>query len=139
MYETILLPVDGSEPAHRATEHALMLADAFDATVHPMYVVDTSRYGSPAISSTELVVDQLESQGSALLDSIADQAERRNIHTESYLCRGKPSAEIIAYADSIDADVTVLGFQGQSHRISNHIGSVAERVVRRANRPVLTV
>ncbi|MFL9709025.1 universal stress protein, partial [Aeromonas veronii] len=41
MYETILVPTDGSEVAETAVNHALDLAETYDATVHTIYVVDT--------------------------------------------------------------------------------------------------
>jgi len=63
MYDTILVPTDGSDPANRAVEHALALADRYDARVHALYCVETHRYGEPALSSTEIVLDQLEDQG----------------------------------------------------------------------------
>jgi len=47
MYDTILVPTDGSEHAVRAAEHARYLADAFDATVHVVTVVDVQTAAGP--------------------------------------------------------------------------------------------
>jgi nucleotide-binding universal stress UspA family protein len=55
----------------------------------------------------------------------------------THCCHGTPHDEIIRYADDIDVDVIVMGYQGQSHE--QRIGSVVERVLRGTERPVLTV
>lgn len=138
MYNTILVPTDGSDPANRAVEHALELAERFGSTMHAMYVVDTKRYGEPALSSAEIVLQDLEEEGSALVESIADRADNAGIEVETLVCHGVPHREIISYADEIDADVIVMGYQGHSHELEGHMGSVADRVTQAAGRPVLT-
>ncbi|MFC5971741.1 universal stress protein [Halomarina salina] len=137
MYDTILVPIDGSDGGNRAAEHALELADRYDATIHAMYVVDVSRYGEPALSSVELVVDELEDRGRDLLTTFADRADNDGIVVETKHCHGAPHEEIVAYAEDADADLVVMGFQGYSHQ--NRIGSVAERVTRTGVRPVMLV
>ncbi len=44
-YDNVLLPTDGSEGAELAIEWGITLAEVFDATIHTMYSVDTSRFG----------------------------------------------------------------------------------------------
>jgi nucleotide-binding universal stress UspA family protein len=138
MYDRILVPTDGSEPANRAIEHTLALAEQYGATVYVLHVVDTSRYGEPALSSTEIVLHELEERGHELLDEATDMADDRGLTVETKLCHGRPHREITEYADEVETDLIVLGYQGQSHELKGHIGSVAERVVRHAGRPVLT-
>lgn len=138
MYDTILVPVDGSDPSNRAVEHAFELAVRFDATLHAVHVVNTHRYGEPALSSAELVLDELEDRGHEMIDEIADRADNSGIAFEGRVCHGEPSEEILEYAGGIDADLIVLGSQGQSHRQPGHLGGVADRVIRRAGRAVLT-
>lgn len=123
---------------NRAVEHAIELAERFDAALHAIHVVDTHRYGEPALSSTELVLDELEDRGHELLDELGDRADNSGITFEGWVCHGDPSAEIIAYANTLDADLIILGSQGESHRQPGHLGGVADRVIRRAGCPVLT-
>mgnify|MGYP006285899409 CR=1 FL=1 len=139
MYETILVGTDGSADANRAVVHALDQAAANGAALHAIFVVDTSRYGEPALSSTELVVDAIEDWGHERLDEVVERADDLDVDVVTRCCHGDPHAEIIGYADDVDADVIVLGYQGQSHESSDHIGSVTDRVVRTAGRPVLVV
>ncbi|AGB39888.1 universal stress protein [Natronococcus occultus] len=138
MYDTILVPTDGSDPANRAIEHALTLADRYGADLHAMYCVETHRYGEPALSSTELILDNLEDQGAAMLEEISDRADSSGIDCRWNVCHGRPWEAVRKKGAEIDADLIVIGYQGQSHTRTDRIGSVAERIVRTADRPVLT-
>jgi nucleotide-binding universal stress UspA family protein len=138
MYDRILVPTDGSEPANRAVEHTLELAERYGSTIYVLHVVDTARYGEPALSSAEIVINELEERGYEILEEVADRADDRGVTAKTKLCHGPPHQEITDYADEVDTDLIVLGYQGQSHKIKDQIGSVAERVVRTADRPVLT-
>ncbi|MXV64072.1 universal stress protein [Natronorubrum sp. JWXQ-INN-674] len=138
MYDTILVPADGSDPSNRAVEHALELADRYDARVHAMYCVETHRYGEPALSSAEIVLTNLEEQGEAMLRELGDRADNVGVECTWNVCHGRPWEEVQAKGQELDADLIVIGFQGQSHKRTGKIGSVAERVVRTADRPVLT-
>ncbi|MDS0477155.1 universal stress protein [Natrinema sp. 1APR25-10V2] len=136
MYDVILVGTDGSEPANRAVEHALSLAEQYGAEVHVLSVVDTGRYGEPALSSTELVVDDLEDQSTDLLVEVEERAADQGVDVVTTCCHGNPHEKITAYADEIDADLTLLGSHGRS-QTGHHIGSVADRVTRTIERPVL--
>jgi nucleotide-binding universal stress UspA family protein len=139
MYDTILVPIDGSDGANRAIEHALDVAERYDPAVHAIFVVDTRRYGEPALSSTELVIEEIEREGHDLLERFADRADNYGIEVATRSCHGVPHDEILSYADEVDADLIIMGYQGRSHRRDENIGSTVERVVRSGDRPVLTV
>jgi len=137
MYETILVATDGSADANRAATHALEQAEQHDAELHAMFVVDTDRYAEPALSSTELETNEIEDWGNQELSGIAERGEQLGIAVSTRCCHGKPYLEIINYADEIDADLVVLGYHGHSHAEGEQIGSVTDRVVQNAGRPVL--
>lgn len=139
MYDEILVGTDGSGSANRAVVHALELAERFGANLHGIYVVDTSLYSEPALGSIELSTIEIEEVGAGYLDEIARRADELGVEFTRTCCHGKPYETIVSYADEIDADVIVLGYQGQSHEESNMMGSVTERVVRTAGRPTLIV
>lgn len=138
MYETILVGTDGSESANRAVEHAMNTAEKHEAELHALTVVNTRRYGEPALSSTEIVLNELEDRGNKQLREIEKRAKERKVDVITDCHHGEPSTEIIKYADSIDADMIVLGYQGRTHPRSR-IGSTADRVVRRTDRIVQLV
>ena len=139
MYEHVILPVDGSAGSNKAAEHALTIAERFDADLHVIHVVDTHRYGEPALSNAELVIDGLEDRGDDLLREFVDRAASVGVDAQSRLCRGYPSREIVDYAGTVDAGVVVIGTQGLTHDRPGHLGGVADRVVRSCPRPVLLV
>ena len=139
MYDTILVGTDGSASANRAVVHALEQAQQHDATLHAIFVVDTGRYSEPALSSAELVTDDVEDWGQEQLREVVDRAEDIDVEVVTRCCHGKPHEEIIGYGDEVDADVTVLGYQGQGHTKTEQLGSVTDRVVRNIGRPVLVI
>lgn len=137
MYDTILLATDGSAPANRAATHALEQAEQHGSELHAVYVVDTEKYAEPALSSAELETMAIEDWGNEQLEEIEERAASVDVDVSTRCCHGKPYKEIISYADQIDADFIVLGYQGHSH--TEQIGSVSDRVVQNAGRPVFVV
>lgn len=135
MYDVILAATDGSAPANRGIEHALNLGAEYDAVVRVIAVVDTGRYGEPALSSTELVLVELEDRANDDLREIVDHADEKDVEVVTRTCHGEPHEEIVTYADESDADLTLLGKHGVSGT-GHHIGSGANRVVGRSERPV---
>ena len=139
MYDTILVGTDGSSNANRAVVHALEQAEQSDAVRHGIFVVDTSRFDDPALEDSELTTNAIEEQGQTYLDNIRNRAEDLGVEFVGRCCHGRPHEESVSYADSIDADVIVLGYQGRSHTKTDTIGSVTDRVVRAASRPIFVV
>jgi nucleotide-binding universal stress UspA family protein len=137
MYETILLPIDGSEPSCQAEDTALDLAERFDAELHALHVVDTRHHSEPALSATELLTDEAEEEARALLERVTERGESRGIEVETRCCHGTPHREIIRYAEETDAGLIVLGCRGHTHE--EKLGRVANRVVRDAGQETLAV
>lgn len=138
LFRTILIPTDGSEPAGRAVEQGLEIAKQYDATLHAMFVVDTRRYGDPTLSSIELVVEEMEEIGNGLVREIEQRGTENGLSVITRVSHGVPHEEIVDYAGEVGADLIVLGSHGRTGSNRIPIGSVAERVVRTADRPVLT-
>jgi nucleotide-binding universal stress UspA family protein len=135
MIETVVIATDGSGSADRAVGVALDLAEQFDAAVHALYVVDTEEVeSSPGDLGEEMRAALLE-RGEEATAAVAERAG----DVSTAVREGRPAAEIIEYAREVDADLIATGTRGRhgEHRLL--IGSVAERVVRTAPMPVLTV
>lgn len=139
MYEHILVPLDGSDAANRAARHALDVAEQYGATLHTLVVVDTDRYGEAGLSSTEIVLDELEAEAEELLERLASRADNRGVETTTRVRRGTPYQSILDHAEEVDADLIVIGYQGLSHALEGHLGSTTDRVIRVGDRPVLVV
>lgn len=95
-------------------------------------------YGEPALSSTELVLNELEDRGHEQLADIEKRATGRDIEVVTRNFHGRPCKELLDYADEIDADVIVLGYQGHTQAGAD-TGSTANRIIRDTERSVLLV
>jgi len=140
LYDRVLVPTDGSAGTGRAVAHAVDLADAHGAAIHAVYVVNTASYAGVSMdASWEGVGEMLRSEGEAALDSVRETATAADVPVETALLDGSPAREIVDYADSGDVDLIVMGTRGRGGIDRLILGSVAERVVRTATVPVLTV
>ena len=138
MYEEILVATDGSPTARRAVDHAVELAADFDAHLYVVYVVDATAYGF-ADARSDLVRDALTDEGEAAVESAVEAAEAAGVEAESVVVTGSPARDIVAYATDHGVDLLVVGTHGHRGLDRLLLGSVAERVVRTAPMPVLTV
>jgi len=139
LYDHILLPTDGSAGIERAITHAEELARVHDATIHALYVIDaTSFTGLPMETSWDGVRNVLESEGETALEEVRRLVDD-DIAVETDTVEGTPSSEIVAYASRHPVDLVVMGTHGRGGIDRLLLGSVAERVVRKAPVPVTTV
>ncbi|MDF9744479.1 universal stress protein [Natrinema salsiterrestre] len=137
MYTQILFPTDGSEGASVAFDHVLDIAAAHDSTVHVLNVADTTR--DSVVRMRGDVVDVLEREGDRIVGDAVDRARERNVNAVSEVRQGTPYSTIIDYADSRAIDLVVMPTHGRRGLERFLLGSTTERVVRRADVPVLTL
>ncbi|MFB6102214.1 MAG: universal stress protein [Haloplanus sp.] len=140
MYDRILIPTDGSDCATAAVEHALTVADRFDATVHILYVVETDLVGhsAPALDPDSLR-DALRNQGETATATIEERAADRGLESVTSIVEGVPEDTILDYVGDEDIDLVVMGTHGRRGLDRYLVGSVTERIVRRADVPVLAI
>ena len=140
LYDRIVVPTDGSVEGDRAVAHALALAAVHDATVHAIYVVDTSSYAGMSVeASWEGVGDLLRSDAAEAVAAVEERAKGTDVDVETAVVEGSPSREIVRYAEGNGCDLVVMGTHGRGGIDRLLLGSVAEKVVRAAAVPVLTV
>ncbi|MHC3437276.1 universal stress protein [Natrialbaceae archaeon A-gly3] len=137
MTDRILIPTDGSEGATAALEYAIDLAHDRGATLHVLYVVDTTRDGLTATEEDVLAV--YERNGRETVEAAAERAVDRGVSAIEAVERGDPHEAIHEYAAEKDIDLLVMGTRGRQGLERFFLGSVAERVVRTSEVPVLTV
>lgn len=132
----ILLPTDFSDTAEHAMRYAQDLASSFSATLHVLHVIpdqawpiEGTGWGLPDL------VETWEREAQSRLDAL--KAPERPIQVQTV--RGNPSAQINQYAKEHQIDLIVMGTHGHSPVQRMLLGSVAEKVVRTAPCPVLTV
>lgn len=139
MYDCLLLPTDGSPEMVGVIEHAVALAEAHDARVRALYVVDTATLSRlPMEASFETVAELLEEEGEQATAMVEDVADGR-VPVEGVVLDGSPAREIVREADDGHCDVIVMGTHARGGIDRLLLGSVAERVIRAAPVPVLTV
>jgi len=138
MYDRILIPTDGSPSMQPVVDHATGLADVHDATLHGLYVVDTGSFATLPVETTwEGVTEMLREEGELALSEFTERASEASVETA--IRDGNPSGEIVDYARKHDCDTIVMGTHGRAGIDRLLLGSVAERVVRAAPIPVVTV
>lgn len=138
-YERILVPTDGSDGVERALDHALRLADDHDATVHALSVVDRRLTRAAGGSGGDLP-ERLRERSEEAVAAVADRVEAAGLDAVTAVREGVPDKEIVDYAAEEDVDVVVIGTYGRTGRERLvHLGSVTERVVKAADRPVFVV
>ncbi|TYL40682.1 universal stress protein [Natronococcus pandeyae] len=132
MYQDVLVPTDGSDGTRRAIAHALTIADRFDATVHALSIVPegplgTLDDGDPTTAARRAV------------ERVEREARQNGTAVTTAVEHGVPHEEILAYVEDNGIDMVVMGTQGRTGLDRVLVGSVAERVVRLADVPVVTV
>lgn len=136
MYGTILVPTDGSDGATAAAEHAIDLAATHDATVHALYAADMPySYDFDA----ERLLEILEHEGESVVEDVAKRCRNEDVESITAVRRGDPSRVILDYADENDVDLVVMGTHGRRGIVRFLLGSVAERVLRLSETPILAV
>lgn len=138
--KNVLLPLDFSEPSMKATEYAVELAKRFDATLHLLHVIEDPVVYLPMFESYPLPTrEQFETYARERLENWITAEDSEGLKVESHFRHGKPFTEVIDYAEDSNIDLIVIGTHGRGMALHVILGSVAEKIVRKAPCPVLTV
>jgi nucleotide-binding universal stress UspA family protein len=139
--KTILVPVDFSTHSRSALEYAIGLAKTFGAKVHlvhayhlPIQVATPEQIAMP----TDLWA-AIRDAAARRLDKSAELVTAAGLSVETHLTEGNPSSAVVELATKLGADLIVMGTRGLSGLKHVLLGSVAERTVRLAPCPVLTL
>lgn len=131
-YGGLLLPTDGSDAALRAARHGLDFAAALDASVHVLSVADDSLLASAGGGGARTAQEAV--------DAVVEAAESRGVSdVTSHVERGTPDEELLTRVAEEDLDAVVMGATGRHGIERVLLGSVAEKTVRSADVPVITV
>ena len=141
MYKKILVPLDGSELAKAALVQAELLAKTFNAEIILFQVVPFMPiYGSPELV-TPLIVDEKQKEGvETYLATLAEEFKKKNLRVTAVTRTGQQVAlEIIDFAKEAGADLIVMCTHGRSGITRWVLGSIALKVLTRAETPILLI
>jgi universal stress protein A len=142
---SILVPTDFSEPSDAALEYATALAAKLNASLHLLHVFEDP-YLTGGAFSAEMYAPVPSDLREALLTEAKDRLGDRlakldpdRFHATAEVYTGPTAKAIADYAKSAAIDLIVMGTHGRGGMAHLVMGSVAERVIRTAPCPVLTV
>lgn len=140
MYDRILVPVDGSDIAYAAADHAFDLAAVVGAEVHVLFVVDESvEKMLLSTHSMRTVLESLRERGEEVLETVEARADDAGVEVTTELGHGvQVHAAIVEYCDDRDVDLVVMGTSGRTG-LEHLLGSTTERVLMASSIPVLAV
>ena len=136
----ILVPVDFSEASNNAAQYAISLASQLSGGPAPASIdfVHAWQLAGYATPSSELAQDT-EKQLKKELNEFVQRLGAGKVAVRSHLRLGVPYQEVVAAAADLASDLIVMGTTGKTGLEHFLVGSVAERVVRGASVPVVTV
>jgi nucleotide-binding universal stress UspA family protein len=133
MFDDVLVPTDGSDCARVAVRYAEDLASHYGATVHVVSVVDSR------ILDNAPHYEQVKGECIDLVDATCDELAEANLDAEPVVLTAVPHRAILDYVSEHGIDLVVMGTHGRTGVERYVLGSVAEKVVRLSDGPVLTV
>ena len=139
--KTILVPTDFSEPAQKALDYSVELAEKLGAKVKVIHAFELPLVGFPdgTMTITAEMATRITVAAQRALDDIVAKYEGRDVELETSLVQGDPREAVAESAKKLGADLIVMGTHGRRGIARALIGSVAESVVRTSSIPVLTL
>jgi nucleotide-binding universal stress UspA family protein len=140
-YKKILVPLDGSETSEAILPEIEKLASAFGASICILHVVPTPFFpGSmEPIVQYETITEAFTKGGEAYLRKIERRLKEKGFMVEGLLQHGNEAQRILEQCDHVDIDLIAMSTHGRSGVSRWLLGSVAEKVVRHATKPILLV
>jgi len=139
-FERILVATDFSDSSRQALELALQIAEKFNSelTLVHSWEAPSYSYGGGLYLPVDLAAP-IERAAVARLEEAAAELKQRLPRAKSLLRSGIAWEEVLGAATQVNADLIVMGTHGRHGLERALLGSVAEKVVRMARMPVLTV
>ncbi|MFB6114241.1 MAG: universal stress protein [Halodesulfurarchaeum sp.] len=139
MFERILVPTDGSDGAQTVIERAVDIASRYGATIDALYVADARIEGVVPEEARDAVLNAMRREGEEATNAISAAGAERDVRINTVVREGIPHQTILQHVKENDVDLIVMGTHGRTGLERQIIGSVAERIVRLAQVPVMTV
>jgi nucleotide-binding universal stress UspA family protein len=136
----VLAPVDLSEQSSMVVNHAAALSEAYGAPLDLLHVVEEAAYPNAyGLDVTSPDLPNVQDRAREALETLAGELEMRTDPVNIHILAGNAARDIVECADEHEADLIVMATHGRTGLERFLIGSVAEKVVRRAPCPVFTL
>src|SRR3954452_12882694 len=135
----ILVPTDFSKHSQTALVYGVAFAQKFGAQLHLLHIVQDLALFFPDTVTVVPPTDQLTEAVEAALQRVLRENHLEAMGVQTAVRSGSPFHEIAQYARDEDVDLIIMGTHGRGGLMHLLMGSVAEKVVRKAPCPVLTV
>jgi nucleotide-binding universal stress UspA family protein len=144
LMKRILVPVDFSRDSLNAVTYAAEFAKPFGAELLLLYVVEPIYYATPTDpyavnANVATLIDEQRRLGEERLGRISADLEQKGQHSRTLIKNGSPPQLITDTAESQHVNLIIMATHGRTGLAHMFMGSVAEKVVRTASCPVLTV
>ncbi|HET9017642.1 MAG TPA: universal stress protein [Thermomicrobiaceae bacterium] len=144
----ILVALDGSSYAETALGHAVDLAKVFDAELQLVRVAETAQIYAmltpeaqtpAAAEAINEVIDRLSAEARDYLTAVAERLRADGLRVRTETLEGFPSEQILAFEREMGTDLTVMATHGRSGLARLVFGSVAERILKLGQTPVMVI
>lgn len=139
----ILFPTDFSDSSDHAVRYAVSFAQEFDAKLYVLHIVEdvsnAAYFDMLAGPPLQEMYAEMEARAWESVKRAVPETKRSDVDWEPLVRRGAPAIEICHTAEELEVDLVVLGTHGRTGLKHMLFGSVAEKVVRMAPCPVLSV
>lgn len=138
----ILIPLDFSEHSREALFYAREWANLYDAQVDVLHIIKKELHPIFQLGGAETIYDvepDVDEKALKKIDAFVEDTSGPSVETEYHVTSGSASSGIVQFVDEHPIDLTVLSTHGRTGVKRFFLGSVAEKVVRHVDCPVLTV
>jgi nucleotide-binding universal stress UspA family protein len=130
MFDTIMIPTDGSDYSKKAEDMALSLAKKLGSKVVAVHIIDDK-----LIYPYEV----LEEEGKAILKKVQEKGQENGVEVHEILIVGSPTHDMAKITEKAGADLVVIATHGKTGLEKILMGSVAENALKKVQVPVLLV
>ena len=146
MYKRILIATDGSEISKRAVAQGIALAEALQAPVTAVFVIDTRALpgAHPVVPESiatyyQSILSEMRKMGESVVGEVVAAGAVAGIPVDPKVLCGSPAGTILDTATEVGADLLVMGTHGRTAIASVFLGSTAQTVCHHCRVPLLLV
>lgn len=142
MFKKILYPTDFSDVAHKALDFIVRLKDAGAREVVILHVIDKRSFDIMARYATQDILEierNLEEKAMAEITPIEEKLKKKGFKVKTIINKDVPFMEILRVEEAEKVSAIVIGSHGMSNIAEMFLGSVSEKIIRKAKTPVLVI